>query len=108
TPAMNSAPKRMKSAATDTSVEIRNSAEWTALRARIVSNAAISAAMANIQKKTAAQPERVMSLESGVWSQVSLDSRLQTLDSRLVYASYLIVSRPCSSISRFQTKPARE
>src|SRR5207237_3750033 len=57
---MNSAPSRIKSAATDTSVEMRNSAECTALRAKIVNSAATSAATANTQKKTAAQPERTI------------------------------------------------
>jgi hypothetical protein len=52
----------MKSAATDTSVEIRNSAECTALRAMIVSRPATSAATANTQKKIASQPERIISL----------------------------------------------
>src|SRR5437764_6830971 len=93
---MNSAPKRMKSAATDTSVEIRNSAEWTALRARIVSNAAISAAMANIQKKTAAQPERVMSLESRVWSLESSQSGLSTPDSGLQTCLCFVLDRLAS------------
>jgi hypothetical protein len=57
---MNSAPRRTKSAATATSAEIRNSAECTALRAMIVSSAATSAAMANTQKKTASQPDRII------------------------------------------------
>jgi hypothetical protein len=53
---MNSAPSSTKSAATDTSVEIRNSAECTALRAITVSSAATSAASAKTQKKTLSQP----------------------------------------------------
>ena len=42
----------MKSAATETREEIRNSALCTALRAITVSNPAKMAAMAKIQKKT--------------------------------------------------------
>src|ERR1041384_7896639 len=57
---MNSAPSRIKSAATETSVEIKKSAECTALRARIVNSAATSAATANTQKKTAAQPDKII------------------------------------------------
>ena len=57
---MNSAPSRMKSAATDTSDEIRNSAECTALRAMTVSSPARIAAIENIQKKTDSQPERII------------------------------------------------
>src|SRR5262245_62020708 len=57
---MNSALKRMKSAAAETSEEIRNRALWTALRAMTVSSAERIAASANTQKKTASQPERII------------------------------------------------
>src|SRR5437764_7505395 len=57
---MNSAPSSMKSAATETSVEIRNIAECTALRAITVRSAAMSAESANTQKKTLSQPERII------------------------------------------------
>src|SRR6185436_12485696 len=57
---MNSAPSRMKSAATDTSEEIRNSAECTALRAMTVKSPARIAAIEKIQKKTDSQPERII------------------------------------------------
>src|SRR5687767_5609242 len=53
---MNSAPRSTKSAATDTSAEMRKSAEWTALRAITVSSPATSAASAKTQKKTLSQP----------------------------------------------------
>src|SRR5918912_1469802 len=59
---MNSAPSSMKSAAIETSDEIRNSALCTALRAITVSSAAISAAIEKTQKKTDSQPERVIRL----------------------------------------------
>src|SRR5438477_7201620 len=57
---MNSAPSKTKSAATETSDEIRNSAECTALRAMTVSRPATIAAIAKIQKKTVSQPERII------------------------------------------------
>ncbi len=57
---MNSAPSSTKSAATETSAEMRNSAEWTALRAITVSSPATSAASAKTQKKTLSQPERTI------------------------------------------------
>jgi hypothetical protein len=50
----------MKRAATDTSVEIRKRALWTVLRAITVNKAAKMAAIANTQKKTASQPERII------------------------------------------------
>src|SRR6266403_2411483 len=59
---MNSAPSKMKSAATDTSEEIRNSAECTALRAITVNNPARIIEIAKIQKNTVSQPERIISL----------------------------------------------
>src|SRR6266403_673620 len=59
---MNSAPSKMKSAATDTSEEIRNSAECTALRAITVNNPARIMEIAKIQKNTVSQPERIISL----------------------------------------------
>src|ERR1041385_1987312 len=57
---MNSAPSRIKSAATDTSDEIRNSAEGTAFRAMTVSRPASIAAIEKTQKKTDSQPERII------------------------------------------------
>src|SRR5437588_12303595 len=65
---MNSAPNRMKSAATETSDEIRNSAECTALRAMTVSSPATIAAIEKIQKKTVSQPDRIIMMndERGV------------------------------------------
>src|SRR5436853_3741013 len=57
---MNSAPSKMKSAATDTSDEIRNSAQCTALRAMTVSSPARIAAIENIQKKTDSQPDKII------------------------------------------------
>src|SRR5258708_5526621 len=99
----------MKSAATDTSVEIRNSALWTVLRAITVNNPAKMAAIAKIQKKTASQPERTIVPTSEfqrLGFVLTRNPKLRTRnDSQLVY---LTVSLPCSSISRFQTKPARE
>src|SRR5919206_3053120 len=59
---MNSAPRRTKSAATETSAEMRNSAEWTALRAITVSIPATSAANAKTQKKTLSQPDKTIVL----------------------------------------------
>src|SRR5256885_17057620 len=50
----------MKRAATETSDEIKNSAECTAFRAITVSSPARMAAIANIQKKTDSQPERII------------------------------------------------
>ena len=50
----------MKSAATETSVEIRNIAEWTALRAITVRSPAMSAESAKTQKKTLSQPDRII------------------------------------------------
>src|SRR5918911_1310558 len=108
---MNSAPSRINSAAIETSDEIRKSAQWTALRAMIVKSPATSAATANTQKKSASQPERIISFRFQVSSfrfQVP-GLKLETWNLKLeTYDSYLTVSRPCSSISRFQTKPARE
>src|SRR5437870_2784899 len=57
---MNSAPSKMKRAATETSEEIRNSAECTAFRAMTVSSPARMAAIENIQKKTDSQPDKIM------------------------------------------------
>src|SRR5438552_18408296 len=62
---MNSAPSKMKRAATETSEEIRNSAECTAFRAMTVSSPARMAAIENIQKKTDSQPERIMNFDLG-------------------------------------------
>src|SRR5882724_2423097 len=59
---MNSAPSKMKRAATETRDEIRNSAQCTALRAMTVSNPARMAAIENIQKKTDSQPERIIEI----------------------------------------------
>jgi hypothetical protein len=63
----------MKSAATETSAEIKNSAEWTALRAMIVSRPATSAASPKTQKKTLSQPDKVilMSNERRVMKKLS-------------------------------------
>src|SRR5713101_2068788 len=57
---MNSAPSKMKSAPTDTSEEIRNRAECTALRAITVNNPARIAEIEKVQKKTVSQPERII------------------------------------------------
>ncbi len=57
---MNSAPSRMKSAATETRDEIKKSAECTALRAMTVNSPARIAAIEKIQKKTDSQPERII------------------------------------------------
>src|SRR5712692_3284721 len=57
---MNSAPSKMKSAATETSDEIRNSAECTALRAMTVNSPARIAASEKIQKKTDSQPDKII------------------------------------------------
>src|SRR5882724_6867760 len=57
---MNSAPSKMKRAATETRDEIRNSAQCTALRAMTVSNPARMAAIENIQKKTDSQPDKII------------------------------------------------
>jgi hypothetical protein len=57
---MNSAPSSTKSAATETSAEMRKSAEWTALRAITVSSPATSAASAKTQKKTLSQPCKII------------------------------------------------
>src|SRR3977135_1963768 len=57
---MNSAPNKMKSAATDTSEEIKKSAECTALRAITVNNPARIIEIAKIQKNTVSQPERII------------------------------------------------
>src|SRR5260370_34181670 len=57
---MNSAPSKMNSAPTDTSEEIRNSAECTALRAITVNKPARIAEIEKIQKKTVSQPERII------------------------------------------------
>src|SRR6266849_291573 len=57
---MNSAPRRTKSAATETRDEIRNSAECTALRAITVKRPARIAASEKIQKKTDSQPDRII------------------------------------------------
>src|ERR1044072_1467130 len=59
---MNSAPSNTKSAATETSVEMRNSAECTALRAITVNSPATSAASAKTQKKTLSQPDKTIVL----------------------------------------------
>jgi hypothetical protein len=50
----------MNSAATDTSDEIRNSAECTAFRAITVKRPARIAAIEKIQKKTDSQPDRII------------------------------------------------
>jgi hypothetical protein len=50
----------MKSAATETSEEIRNSAECTALRPMTVSSPAKIAAIEKTQKKTDSQPDKTM------------------------------------------------
>src|SRR5687768_2327273 len=124
---MNSAPSRINRAATDNSEEIRNRALWTALRAITVKSPAKIAAMEKIQKKTASQPCRVIADSSYFrlrhsWCeapnernrsnkllignrQLAIGNRCQYLVNHRVY---LTVSRPCSSISRFQTNPARE
>src|SRR5215218_2491627 len=62
---MNSAPSSTKSAATETSAEMRKRAEWTALRAITVSSPATSAESAKTQKKTLSQPDKniVLSFE---------------------------------------------
>src|ERR1051325_9182458 len=57
---MNSAPNKINSAATDTSDEIRNSAEWTALRAITVKRPARIAAIEKTQKKTLSQPDKII------------------------------------------------
>jgi hypothetical protein len=57
---MNSAPNKTKSAATETSDEIRNNAECTALRAITVKSPARIAASEKTQKKTDSQPERII------------------------------------------------
>src|SRR5713101_7561451 len=56
----------MNKAATETSEEIRNSAECTAFRAITVKSPARIAAIENIQKKTDSQPERIMIF--GLWA----------------------------------------
>src|SRR5258706_16401823 len=61
---MNSAPSKMKSAATDTSEEIRNRAECTALRAITVNNPARIMEIAKIQKNTVSQPERIIKISN--------------------------------------------
>src|SRR6266446_507960 len=50
----------MNSAATETSEEIRNSAECTAFRAITVKSPARIAAIENIQKKTDSQPDKII------------------------------------------------
>src|SRR5437667_10046428 len=57
---MNSAPSKMKRAATETRDEIRNRAECTALRAMTVKSPARIAAIENIQKKTDSQPDKII------------------------------------------------
>src|SRR5215212_7314126 len=79
---MNSAPSRMKSAAIETRDEIRKSAQWTALRAMMVSSPATSAAMANTQKKSASQPERIISSVTG--DQLRVTSEGKPFDLSLV------------------------
>src|SRR2546423_13146795 len=117
---MNSAPSKMKRAATETRDEIRNSAQCTALRAMTVSNPARMAAIENIQKKTDSQPERIILwpyLMLRIWCfvlgalyfdrqamRLNLSMRTKYKVRRTkYYLSYFTVSRPCSSISRFQT-----
>src|SRR5713101_775082 len=114
---MNSAPRRTKSAATETRDEIRNSAECTALRAITVRSPARIAASEKIQKKTDSQPDKIIALskkEKGKSKDGEPNRRFVVtfafllLPFTLRHRSYFTVSRPCSSISRFQTKPARE
>ena len=50
----------MKSAATETREEIKNSALWMVFRAITVSRAAKIAAIENTQKKTASQPDKII------------------------------------------------
>src|SRR5207244_11277260 len=50
----------MNNAATETSEEIRNSAECTAFRAITVKSPARIAAIENIQKKTDSQPDKII------------------------------------------------
>src|SRR5437660_1386118 len=57
---MNSAPSNMNSAATETSDEIKNRAECTALRAITVKSPAMIAAIENTQKKTDSQPDKII------------------------------------------------
>src|SRR4051794_1387838 len=57
---MNSAPSKINSAATDTSEEIRNSAECTAFRAITVKSPARIAAIEKTQKKTLSQPDKII------------------------------------------------
>src|SRR5882762_498618 len=71
----------MNNAATETSEEIKNSAEWTAFRAMTVSSPARIAAIENIQKKTDSQPDKTMCFVLGTLDFDLVVGRTQAMSS---------------------------